>query len=137
MTPSTTPPAGKLARQAFGYLVVGGLAAVVDIGLFHVLAPRFRYLLLPAVTSFLIAAAVNYSLSSLWVYRRNWRSWRRAGAFLLFNSVGLCVNAGVTLWLATSFPIPPTFAKVGGVAVAFAANFLMNTFIVFRAQDPA
>jgi putative flippase GtrA len=124
-----------LARLAMGYLMVGGLAAVVDIGLFHLLAPSFHGVLLPAAASFAVAAVVNYSLSSLWVYRRRWRSLRRAALFLLFALVGLCINAGVTWWLATTFPIAPTLAKTGGVAVAFAANFLMNTFIVFHAQD--
>ena len=137
MTSATTAPpaAPRLARQAFGYLIVGGLAALVDIGLFHWLAPRFAGVLLPAAFSFLVAAVVNYSLSSLWVYRRQWRSWRRATMFLLFASVGLCINAGATWWIASSLAIAPTLAKVGGVAIAFAANFLMNTFIVFRAED--
>ena len=135
MTPAMASPAAKLARQAIGYFIVGGLAAVVDIGLFHLLKPSFQGVLLPAVTSFLVAAVFNYSLSAMWVYRRDWRSLRRAGAFLFFASIGLCVNAGVTLWLATTLPIPATLAKVGGVAVAFGVNFLMNTFIVFRAED--
>jgi len=138
---SLAEPAGAaqrlalLARQALGYLMVGGLAAVVDIGLFHLLAQRMHGLLLPAAASFAVAAVVNYSLSSLWVYRRQWRSLRRAALFLLFASVGLCINAGVTWWLGSALPIPPTLAKVGGVATAFIANFLMNTFIVFRAED--
>ena len=131
----TVAGAPQLARQALGYLVVGGLAAVVDIGLFHLLAPGFKGVLLPAAASFSVAAIVNYALSSLWVYRRQWRSLRRATLFLLFASVGLCINAGVTWWLASAFPIAPTLAKIGGVAVAFTANFLMNTFIVFRAED--
>ena len=73
---TATKSAPRLAQQAFGYLVVGGLAAVVDIGLFHLLAPRFAGVLAPAVMSFLVAAVVNYSLSSLWVYRRQWASLR-------------------------------------------------------------
>ena len=92
-------------------------------------------MLLPAAASFSVAAIVNYALSSLWVYRRQWRSLRRATLFLLFASVGLCINAGVTWWLASAFPIAPTLAKIGGVAVAFTANFLINTFIVFLAED--
>jgi putative flippase GtrA len=128
-------PDRQLAQQAGGYLVVGGIAAVVDIGLFHFLAPHFHAVVVPAVSSFLVAACCNYSLSAAWVYRRNWRSWRRAGTFLFFNSVGLCVNAGVTLLLASTLPIAPTLAKVGGVGVAFVINFLMNTFIVFRKAD--
>lgn len=125
----------RVARQAFGYLLVGGLAAIVDIGLFHWLTVRSTQVLLPAIFSFLVAAVVNYALSSVWVYRRQWRSWRRASMFLLFALIGLCINAGVTWWLAGNFAILPTLAKVGGVGIAFVANFLMNTFIVFRGED--
>lgn len=124
-----------LARQALGYLLVGGLAAVVDIGLFHLLVSRAEGVLLPAAASFAVAAMVNYSLSSVWVYRRQWRSLRRAATFLLFALVGLCINAGATWWLVHSLPVPATLAKVGGVGIAFVVNFLMNTFIVFRAGD--
>ena len=124
-----------LARQALGYLLVGGLAAVVDIGLFHLLVSRVDGVLLPAVGSFLVAAVVNYALSSVWVYRRQWRSLRRASQFLLFALVGLCINAGATWWLAQALAMAPTLAKIGGVGIAFGANFLMNTFIVFRAED--
>lgn len=124
-----------LARQALGYLLVGGLAAVVDIGLFHLLVSRVEGVLLPAVASFLVAAVVNYALSSVWVYRRQWRSLRRASQFLLFALIGLCINASATWWLAQAFTMVPTLAKIGGVGIAFGANFLMNTFIVFRAED--
>lgn len=130
--PTGATPTGRLARQASGYLVTGGLAAVVDIGGFHLLAPRLEGVLLPAVLSFVFAAMVNYMLSSVWVYQRDWRSVRRAGMFLLFGAIGLTINAGATWALAGSLPIGPTLAKVGGVAIAFVANFLMNTFIVFR-----
>jgi len=131
---AAAPVAPHLARQALGYLVVGGFAAVVDIGLFHLLAQRVQGLLLPAVASFMVAAVINYSLSSLWVYRRQWRSLKRAALFMLFASVGLCINAGATWWLGSALPIAPTLAKIGGVAIAFGANFLMNTFIVFRGE---
>jgi len=127
--------APALARQAMGYLLVGGLAAVVDIGLFHLLVSRVEGVLLPAAASFMVAAVVNYSLSSVWVYRRQWRSVRRATTFLLFALVGLCINAGATWWLVHLLPVPATLAKVGGVGIAFVANFLMNTFVVFRAED--
>ena len=62
---SSAAASAGLAGKAAGYLVVGGLAAVVDIGLFHLLAPRFAGVLQPAALSFCTAAIVNYSLSSL------------------------------------------------------------------------
>lgn len=124
-----------IARQGLGYLLTGGSAAVVDIGLFHLMVASMVGVLLPAALSFMVAAVVNYALSSLWVYRRHWRSLRRALLFLLFALVGLGINASATWWLAGHLPIEPTLAKVGGVGIAFIVNFLMNTFIVFRAED--
>ena len=61
--------ASRLARQALDYLLVGGLAAVVNIGLFDWLVRRVDGVLLPAITSFM-AAMMNLLLSSLWLYRR-------------------------------------------------------------------
>ncbi len=132
--PSRLP--SRLPRQFVGYLMTGGLAAVVDIGLFHLLVTRLDGLLLPAVCSFLVAAVANYLLSSVWVYQRAWRSLRRAGLFFLFASLGLAVNAGATWYLGSHWPLPATLAKVGGVGIAFVMNFLLNTLVVFKAVDP-
>jgi putative flippase GtrA len=125
------PASHSMRDYAWGYTLVGGLAAGVDIGGFHWLAPRLEPLLLAAVLSFVLAAMVNYTLSSLWVYRRPWRSLRRAALFLGLACVGLAVNAGVTWWLASAWPVHATLAKVGGVASAFLINFWMNTRLVF------
>jgi putative flippase GtrA len=125
------PASHSMRDYAWGYTLVGGLAAGVDIGGFHWLAPRLEPLLLAAVLSFVLAAMVNYTLSSLWVYRRPWRSLRRAALFLGLACVGLAVNAGVTWWLASAWPVHATLAKVGGVATAFGINFWMNTRLVF------
>ncbi|MEY2619908.1 MAG: hypothetical protein RL522_2910 [Pseudomonadota bacterium] len=113
------------------YTLAAGLAAMVDIGGFHVLSHIMSGVLLPAVLSFAAAAAVNYTLSTVWVYSRDWRSMRRAMLFLLFACLGLALNASMTWWLATSLPVHPTLAKVGGVATAFGVNFLVNTHLVF------
>lgn len=131
-------PASRTMREyALGYTLTGGLAAGVDIGGFHWLAPRLQPLLLAAALSFVLAAMVNYTLSSLWVYRRRWRSMRRAALFLGFACVGLGVNAGVTWWLASTLPLHATLAKVGGVATAFGINFWMNTRLVFARAGPS
>jgi putative flippase GtrA len=131
------PASHSMRDYAWGYTLVGGLAAGVDVGGFHWLAPRLEPLLLAAVLSFVLAAMVNYTLSSLWVYRRPWRSLRRATLFLGLACVGLAVNAGVTWWLASTWPVHATLAKVGGVATAFGINFWMNTRLVFARAAPS
>lgn len=126
-------PQGLRALLAYapGYTLAAGLAAVVDIGGFHWLAQRMHNVAGAAALSFVVAAVVNYTLSSLWVYRRAWRDLRRAGLFLVFACVGLCLNTGMTWWLASAWPLHLTLAKVGGVATAFGFNFLVNTRLVF------
>ncbi len=131
------PATRSMREYALGYTLAGGLAAGVDIGGFHWLAPRLQPLLLAAALSFVLAALVNYTLSSLWVYRRRWRSMRRAALFLALACVGLAVNSGVTWWLASTLPLHATLAKVGGVATAFGINFWMNTRLVFARAGPS
>ena len=131
------PATRSMREYALGYTLAGGLAAGVDIGGFHWLAPRLQPLLLAAVLSFVLAAMVNYTLSSLWVYRRRWRSLRRLTLFLALACMGLAVNASVTWWLASTLPLHMTLAKVGGVAAAFGLNFWMNTRLVFGRAAPS
>lgn len=131
--------AAATGRWAYapGYALAAGLAAVVDIGGFHLLEPRLGHVLAAAALSFAVAAVVNYGLSSVWVYRRDWRSPRRAALFLVFACVGLSLNAGVTWVLAGALAVHPTLAKAGGVATAFGVNFLVNTHLVFARGRPA
>lgn len=116
------------------YALAGGLAAVVDLGGFHLLAPRFGGVLWPAALSFAAAAVVNYLLSSLWVYRRDWRSTGRALRFMAVACMGLAINSGTTWVMAMA--LPATLAKACGIGVAFSANFVMNTWLVFNLSEP-
>lgn len=137
--PSGVTPADPAPALGYvpGYALAGGLAAIVDVGGFHLLAPHLESVLLAASLSFGAAAVVNYTLSSVWVYRRRWRSWRRAMLFALAAGAGWAVNAGMTWWLASLLPVPATLAKVGGVAAAVGVNFWLNTHLVFdRGRRP-
>ena len=114
------------------YALTGGLAAVVDIGGFAALALALPGVLLPAVLSFLAAAAVNYRASAGWVFGHDWRDAGRAARFLVAASGGLAVNAGATSLLATLAQAPPLAAKVAGVGLAFGVNFLLNAHWALR-----
>ncbi len=123
-----------MKRQAIGYAMTGGTAAVVDIGGFHLMAPHLGSVLLAAALSFAAAAVVNYLLTARWVFGRDWRAWRQAVRFFAFAGVGLGINTAATVLLAQA--LPGTLAKAAGVAVAFGANFLMNAWWVFGPARP-
>ncbi len=118
--------------QLFLYGLTAGTAAVVDIGGFALLFRLGAPVAVSATLSFCAAAVVNYTLTTRFVFGSR-ASARRFGLFMAFALVGLAINVGVTVLLANRFDVLPELAKIGGVGVAFFANFAMNKWIVFRA----
>jgi putative flippase GtrA len=116
-----------------GYFMTGGAAAVVDIGGFATLSAWGLATPLAATLSFLVAAVVNYGLTTALVFVQP-ASPRQFGRFLAAALVGLAINVMVTTLLVGT-GIAPVFAKTGGVGVAFLANYLLAALVVFRPPD--
>ena len=123
----------RIPGKLVGYFFTAGAAAVVDIGGFVLLTHWGVPLVAAATASFLLAAVVNYLLSSRFVFRS-----RASGrGFLLFASaalVGLGVNVAITYVAATYLSLLPALAKIVGVGTAFLVNFTVNSKLVFRSR---
>lgn len=120
--------------QGLRYLVSGGLAAVIDIGVFSAIYPQFITPLWAGATlSFLVAAVFNYTVSSYFVFRAASLSLRRALYFVVAATGGLFVNVTMTSLVAAEFGISPIAAKAVGIGTAFLLNFMINRHIVFAA----
>lgn len=107
---------------------------MVDVGGFALLAPVMPDLP-AAILSWAIAAVVNYVTTSLFAFPTP----LGLGKFLAFffsASLGVVVNVGVTMTLLAFVTNAPWLAKVGGVAVAFVFNFLINYLFVFSRNRP-
>lgn len=130
----TSPGDGRAFVARFlRYLLTGGPAAVVDLGGFALLLETGLPLALAGAVSFCAAAAVNYALTSRFVFRRRAHA-RGFAVFIAAAGLGLSINVGVTWAAATHLPITPVLAKALGIGVAFVANFLLNNFLVFSAR---
>ena len=117
----------KFAR----YFLTGGAAAIVDAGGFALLHQVGVPTLPAAVTTFGVAALVNFRLTARFVFARE-ATGRRFAVFLLAALVGLLVNAGVTVLAEQRLGVPPVAAKIVGIGVAFSVNFMLNLLVVFR-----
>ncbi|MBS0237600.1 MAG: GtrA family protein [Proteobacteria bacterium] len=113
------------------YIGTGGVAAIVDVSGFHVLLDAGLPIAIAASLSWLIAAFVNYHLTSRFVFEQA-ASRGRFVQFLLGAAVGLSINVGVTLICATLIGIAPMLSKIIGIGTAFVGNFFINLLWVFR-----
>ncbi|HZL01178.1 MAG TPA: GtrA family protein [Caulobacteraceae bacterium] len=121
---------GRLGR----YVLTGGSAAVVDLGVFALLKSAGVSVPAAAACSFGLAAVWNYRLTSRFVFGQA-PSGRRFAGFLVFAMAGLAVNVGVTVAAVDFASIAPVEAKILGIGVAFLFNFTLNSLVVFRPGD--
>lgn len=122
----------------FSYFVVGGIAAIVDIGGFMLLTgalgvPWFW----AAAASFIAAFLVNYGLSIRFVFESGvrFRRHHEAALVLAVSVIGLALNEAV-LWamieLAGTARLP---AKLAATAIVFVWNYGARQNFIFRAPE--
>lgn len=117
-----------------GYLVSGGIASIFDAGGFALLHQGGIPTGIAAVTSFLVAAVVNFQLSSNFVFMQP-PSRRSFALFVSMAALGLGINAGLTVAISNAVGLPPEIAKIVAIGATFIVNFLLNYFVVFRARS--
>jgi putative flippase GtrA len=121
----------------YSYFIVGGVAAVVDIGGFMVLTGPFSVpWFWAAVASFSVSVVVNYLLSIRFVFESGvrFRRHHEAALVLLVSTIGLLLNE-LVLWLmiemAGTKRLP---AKLVATAVVFLWNYGARHKFIFRAR---
>ena len=92
---------GHLVRELMKFGVVGGVAFVVDIGLFNLMLHATDKPITSKTVSTVVATTVAYAGNRHWTFRRRSRSGlrREYTLFFLLNGVGLAISLVV---LATS-----------------------------------
>ena len=115
------------------YLLAGGFAAIVDLSAFMLLLSLGIPLAASAALAFVIAAVVNFTLSSRHVFDDRIQC-RRFPLFLFFAICGMTINTAVTVFSADPIGAPAPLAKILGIGVAFLFNFSVNALIVFPAS---
>ncbi|MCX7184940.1 MAG: glycosyltransferase family 39 protein [Nitrosospira sp.] len=122
------------------FAAVGLFGVVVDALLFHWLMSRETGLAVAHVSSFFVAAAVNYSLNSKWSFRPHhsgYLRWRQFGRFLTVGIFALLLRGGVLALLVYGWHVPATLAIFPAIAATAAINYLGSAFYVFPVgQNP-
>jgi putative flippase GtrA len=117
------------------YFFVGGVAAVVDIGLFFVFAKLLSYnYLAVGCVGFLLATAVNYFLSVRFVFQSGVRFTKKTELMFVYfvSLIGLGLNQAILFALVDQVGAELMFSKLAATAGVFIWNFSARNFIVFR-----
>jgi putative flippase GtrA len=124
-----------LLIQFFRYVLVGGLAFVVDFGGLYVLTEHagLHYLTANAL-AFLLGLTTNYLLSVTWVFSRRTLD-SRGREFAIFAAVGI-VGLGINelvMWLLTDHAgAHYMVSKLAATAVGLLWNFGGRKALLFR-----
>lgn len=126
-----------LLNQFFRYLFTGGLAFIVDFGLFALCLRVFGWHYLIANLIGLIAGLViNYVISIKWVFADCKRNFGKAKKieFSIFSVIGILgvgFNQLLMLLMVGYANIDEIFSKIVSAGVVLVYNFLARKFILF------
>jgi putative flippase GtrA len=122
------------------YFCVGGIAAVVDIGLFYLGAGviGWNYLIVGTV-SFTLATLVNYAVSVRVVFQSGARFSRHHELVLVFlvSCAGLAINQAILYACISRLSIGILPAKLVATAGVFLWNYHLRSRFVFASSSKA
>ncbi|MBA3029612.1 MAG: glycosyltransferase [Desulfobacteraceae bacterium] len=124
--------------QLLLYLIIGGTSAVCNIVLFMLFLQVGLNLTTAIVTAYLSAAAINYFLCILILFRHK-AAWSTPGeilAYLITLAIMGFFDAEITLFLSTT-GIPLFLSKSIASLFGFAGNFLLRKYLVFPEKSIA
>lgn len=127
--------ASILRLRIVRYFFVGGIAAVVDVGLFFLFAKLlgFNYLLVGAV-AFTAAAVVNYFLTIRHVFTSGTRFGRNTEFFWVYlvSFAGLLFNQIILFVAVDLIGLELMLSKCAAIGVVFFWNYLARKHFVFK-----
>jgi dolichol-phosphate mannosyltransferase len=125
-------PSAPLPMQLLVYFVIGAICAIVNVVTFAIFFHSGLKIALATPAAFLIAAALNYALCILVLFRHRAR-WNTLGEVIAYlSTVGVMglVDYGLTIGLVLA-GLPPTLGKIVSALLGFIGNFLLRRFLVF------
>jgi len=122
----------NIVLQLLRYVVVGGLAFVVDFGLLWVLTEYAGlHYLVSATISFIAGLVVNYLLSVVWVFGSSklQSKWAEFAIYAVIGIIGLGLN-NLFLWLLTDYVgLDYRLSKIITAALVMLWNFFARRLL--------
>jgi putative flippase GtrA len=119
------------------YILIGGLSACGNIGLFLILFKMGVVNTISIPTAFVLAAVMNYLLCITFLFRHK-AKWKTAGEVIVYCLV-VCLVGAIDYGTTTSLlkvGTAPLLAKLSACIVGLLFNFLGRRYFVFPEPSP-
>ena len=122
-------------KPLFLYLIVGGLATVVEWGAFRVLnhSLQVQYLLATAF-AFVFSTFANWAFGRLMVFKKTpgQSLLQEIAAIYLASIGGLLLNLGIMFVLVQFFSVSEMLSKMIATVLVFAYNYLVRKRLIYK-----
>ena len=131
-------PRKSLFGQFLRYLITGGLAFVVDFGLFALCLYIFEWhYLLANLVGLITGLVLNYALSILWVFTACKRTFqkKKAAEFILFTLVGIAgvgINQLLMFIMVDGINLNELLSKIFAAILVLMWNFGARKLMLFK-----
>lgn len=126
----------RFARQFASYVVVGGLAALVEWVSYFVFDDFLSIgYLLATMLSFLLATFANYVLGRKLTFKNSQAAMsktKEVSAVYLVSAVGLLLNIVLMFLFVQAIGLPGLLSKIIATGLVFFWNFLARKFWIYR-----
>ncbi len=122
----------KLVKQILKFGVVGGLAFIIDYGIYTLLLQVFHiHYVISGIISFSISVIFNYILSIIWVFDINKKQTIKEFAiFVILSVIGLILNTIILYICVDKFHIHEQIAKIIATAIVMVYNFITRKIFI-------
>lgn len=127
-----------IVGQFLRYFVTGGLAFIVDFGVFSLALYYFDiHYLIANLIGLMAGNVVNYLLSLGWVFSAEKRKMEKhrmleITVFVVISLIGVGLNEVLMLFMVGKLSLNEMFSKVVAAGVVLVYNFLARKFILFK-----
>lgn len=120
----------NLIKQILKFGVVGGIAFVIDYGLFALLTQIGMHYLIAQVISFCVSLAFNYIASIKWVFNAKKQTVKETIIFIVLSVIGLGINELLLYIGVDKMGYHELIVKLVATFIVMVYNFITRKLII-------